>query len=147
MAELDKLRSHPFLRSLPSEEVKAISSKFTSGEFKQGDVVFRQGAQDDKLYLIITGRVRFTFTHLNGVEDEYISRGDGSFFGEVAAFSMDGIRTANAIVAEELSSFYITGRDLKGYLKSHPESHAGDGAEHEYLWSTTGEFTYPECQR
>ncbi len=120
--DLNTLKQVPLLRSLSESELAALAPRMRFVEIEAGEIIFEQGAQGDTLYFIRKGRVQFTFRHDTGHTDTFEESGPGHFFGEVAVFTVDGVRTATAKVVDTLEAYTLDRRELKEFLRDHPDA-------------------------
>ena len=71
-------------------------AKVTNEEsFERGELIFEHGANGDKLYLILEGKVRVSRTVPGGGEEALAVLGAGQAFGEMALLE-DTVRSADA---------------------------------------------------
>ncbi len=85
-------------------------------EYKDGDVILREGADDDHLYKIIKGKVEIYMGY--ETEGEIITGilTEGNYFGELGALTKErSIYTA--VAHEDALIMYISGDDLTNFAK------------------------------
>ena len=71
-------------RGLSAAEMKLLATFSTEERFREGSLIFREGEQGDKLYIVLDGRVRIS-KFIPGVGEEALTVLDrGDFFGEMA---------------------------------------------------------------
>ncbi len=119
-ANLLALKNIPLLKSLSEDELKAMFPILELVKRKKTEIVFKQMEKGDALYLILQGKVKFTYVHITGQIDIFEEVGAGKFFGEVGALSSEGLRTATAEVTQDLTAYKLKRKDLENFLKSHP---------------------------
>lgn len=51
------IAKHPFFHDLPEEDIRIIAGQANVVNFNEGDVLFKEGEDADKFYLIIKGKV------------------------------------------------------------------------------------------
>jgi CRP-like cAMP-binding protein len=51
------LAKHPFFQNIPEENIRSIAGLAKIVQFMEGDVLFKEGGDADKFYLIIKGKV------------------------------------------------------------------------------------------
>jgi ATP-binding cassette subfamily B protein len=100
-----------------------IADLFHIEEAGPGAVVFRQGDEGDRFYVIARGRVRVSASTDDGTERTLAVLQDGDNFGEVALLQ-DSPR--NATVTSEAATVFLTLRrtSFQRLLERHPEIHA-----------------------
>jgi CRP/FNR family transcriptional regulator, cyclic AMP receptor protein len=82
-------------RGLSAAEMKLLATFSAEEKFRAGSVIFREGDQGDKLYIVLEGRVRIS-KFIPGVGEEALTVLDrGDFFGEMALID-DKPRSADA---------------------------------------------------
>ena len=121
-ADLLVLKEIPLLKTLTMDELKAMIPILELVTYRKDEIVFRQGENGDALYVIRQGKVKFIYRHNSGQFDEFEEIGAGKFFGEVGALSSEGLRTATAVVSEDLTAYKLKRKDLENFLKNHPEA-------------------------
>ncbi|MFZ2490439.1 MAG: cyclic nucleotide-binding domain-containing protein [Thermoanaerobaculia bacterium] len=71
-------------RGLSGAEMKLLATFSSEERFRDGSIIFREGDQGDKLYIVLGGRVRIS-KFIPGVGEEALAVLDrGDFFGEMA---------------------------------------------------------------
>lgn len=71
-------------RGLSAAEMKLLATFSTEERLREGSLIFREGEQGDKLYIVLDGRVRIS-KFIPGVGEEALTVLDrGDFFGEMA---------------------------------------------------------------
>jgi cAMP-binding proteins - catabolite gene activator and regulatory subunit of cAMP-dependent protein kinases len=82
-------------RGLSAGEMKLLATFSSEERIRDGSMVFREGEQGDKLYIVLDGRVRIS-KFIPGVGEEALAVLDrGDFFGEMALID-DKARSADA---------------------------------------------------
>jgi serine phosphatase RsbU (regulator of sigma subunit) len=86
----------PFTKELPAEEIGALTEVLQLRHFPTGVVVFTEGDEGDRLYLVVEGEIEIV--RFLGTEDErrlsYLRAGD--IFGEMSLLIPGRLRTASA---------------------------------------------------
>ena len=121
-ADLAAIKNIPLLKTLSEDELKAMIPFLELVKYGKNEIVFKQAEKGDALYLILDGKVKFTYLHITGQIDIFEEIGAGKFFGEVGALSSEGLRTATAEVTQDLTAYKLKRKDLENFLKSHPEA-------------------------
>jgi CRP-like cAMP-binding protein len=116
---------------LPAAALDRLVLAFESHHLSDGEVIFSQGDDGDRLYLVESGAVNLLRT--DGNHSRLLARIDaGGYFGELALLS-DNPRTATAQCAGETELLSISGRDLKRLVaESAPALRSIVGAIKEY---------------
>ena len=87
---------------------------------ERGDILFHEGDQGDRLYVITEGKVKLGRTSLDGRENLLAILGPGEMFGELSLFD-PGARTATATAVAETQLVGLGTESLHGYLTTHPQ--------------------------
>ncbi len=109
------LQSKAFL-NLPTENIQNLLMKMTEVEYKKGDVVVRQGSQDDYYYIIKSGKCDVSRRPAPKVKDvklAILSIGDG--FGEEALIT-NGKRNASVTMNEDGALMRLSKEDFNSIL-------------------------------
>ncbi len=113
------LRTCTNLGVVPPKDLQELLRKFESEFCKEGDVVFRQGAESDKFYLIESGKVKIVLWDNNKHEIVNFLR-EGDFFGEKALVE-DTKRTADVICLTDCHLFSLTKEDFNQLIAKSPK--------------------------
>lgn len=102
---------------LSARELRLLATLSQEELYHRGDVLFREGSEGDKLYIILDGQVRIS-KQIAGVGDEALAILEtGDFFGEMALVDQ-GPRSADAIVhSEKLTLLAISNQVLNEILR------------------------------
>ena len=98
------------------EELRGIVSQTT---LRRGEVLFNEGDSGDRLYILLTGKVKLGHTSVDGRENLLAVLGPGEVVGELTLFD-PGPRstTATAVATTELLA--LEHNQLMGFIDSHP---------------------------
>ncbi len=124
-SKTDLLKSVKLLSAIPPEQLEKLAKVLTSEDFKNGQVIFEEGAKGDALYFISEGHVRIAKKlHAKDAKDveykELAILGPGACFGEMALID-DVERSADAIASGDGTLLKLGRADLANWLKSTPE--------------------------
>lgn len=89
------LRAHALFRGLDSANASAIASCCQILRVRKGQVIFRQGTPTQDLYIPLSGRIRLTFRHEDGVAVVISVIREGTLLGGVG-FLDEKTRTTTA---------------------------------------------------
>jgi len=109
------LQSKAFL-NLPTENIQNLLMKMTEVEYKKGDIVVKQGTQDDYYYIIKSGKCDVSRRPAPKVKDvklAILTIGDG--FGEEALIT-NGKRNATVTMNEDGSLMRLSKEDFNTIL-------------------------------
>ena len=86
---------------------------------ERGDVLFNEGDQGDKLYVIVEGKIKLGRTSSDGRENLLAILGPGEMFGELSLFD-PGPRTATATAIAETQILGLSNEQLQQFITSRP---------------------------
>ncbi|HKK48445.1 MAG TPA: HAMP domain-containing sensor histidine kinase [Alkalispirochaeta sp.] len=101
----DLLRSAYFFRNLDDTVLQAVAERCAAVQFDQGAIIFQEGDQGDRLFIVLSGEVE-VWKHAHAADASLLSRyGVGRFFGEMALVDeLPRSATAVAATSSELLS-------------------------------------------
>jgi len=107
------LRGVPFLAGLPTPTLERLAEKLQPVELKAGTVVFRQGEEGDRFYVVAGGAVDVV-----AEGRKLASFGEGYYFGEIAL--LHGIpRTATVTAASDVELYALERDDFLAAVTGH----------------------------
>jgi CRP/FNR family transcriptional regulator, cyclic AMP receptor protein len=114
------LKKAPLFAGLEDEAATALSSAMGKLHLNKGDVLFREGDTEDRLYIVVSGKIKLGRTGSAGRENLLAVLGPGQMFGELSVFD-PGPRstTATAVTACELRT--LEHDELLPWLTDRPE--------------------------
>ena len=114
------LKKAPLFARLEDEAATALSSAMGSVRLNKGDVLFREGDAEDRLYVVVSGKIKLGRSGSAGRENLLAVLGPGQMFGELSLFD-PGPRstTATAVTACDLRT--LEHDELMGWLTGRPE--------------------------
>src|SRR5918994_4255179 len=86
----------------------------------RGEVLFREGDEGDRVYVVIRGKVKLGRTALDGRENLLALLGPGQMFGELSLFD-PGPRSATATAVTDVTLLGLGHADLLPWLTGRPE--------------------------
>jgi CRP/FNR family cyclic AMP-dependent transcriptional regulator len=114
------LKKAPLFAGLEDEAATALSSAMGSLHLNKGDVLFHEGDSEDRLYIVVSGKIKLGRSGSAGRENLLAVLGPGQMFGELSVFD-PGPRstTATAVTACELRT--LEHDELIPWLTGRPE--------------------------
>ena len=114
------LKKAPLFAGLEDEAATALSSAMGKLYLNKGDVLFHEGDSEDRLYIVVSGKIKLGRTGSAGRENLLAVLGPGQMFGELSVFD-PGPRstTATAVTACELRT--LEHDELVPWLTDRPE--------------------------
>lgn len=109
-----------FFQDLPATVIEAIAAVCHPVEHQGGEVVFCEGDQGDRLYIVLTGEVQVWKNHGSPDASLLSEYGPGRLFGEMAL--VDRLpRSATALVTQQTKLLYLSRQDFHGLVQRYPE--------------------------
>jgi CRP/FNR family transcriptional regulator, cyclic AMP receptor protein len=116
----DALSDAPLFDALSEEDARALRAMVLVVKLDRGERLFAEGADGDKLYIIITGKIKLTKAAPDGRENLLSVHGPGEMFGELSLF--DPVpRTASATAVTDAELAGLTHDDVRAWLSTRPE--------------------------
>ena len=115
----DVVRNAPLFAALDDEAAGALMESMTTSHLERGDILFREGDQGDRLYVIGEGKIKLGRTSVDGRENLLAILGPGEMFGELSLFD-PGPRTATATASAETQLIGLGHEDLNSFLSGRP---------------------------
>ncbi|MFC7326199.1 Crp/Fnr family transcriptional regulator [Marinactinospora rubrisoli] len=116
----DVLSRAPLFEALDEEGAGALRSSISEVRLGRGQTLFSEGDEGDRLYVILSGKVKLTRTAVDGRENLLMVLGPGEMFGELSLFDPRP-RTASAIAVTDAVLAGLGHDDLRPFISSQPE--------------------------
>ncbi|SDP98501.1 Crp/Fnr family transcriptional regulator [Lentzea jiangxiensis] len=113
---MTRLSERPF----PLAFVELAANAGEKVRFRRGEVIFAEGAPDDGLYIIESGKVKVGRSCADGREHLHAICGPADLLGELAAFA-PGPRTSTATALTEVQAVCIDHACLRRWILTRPE--------------------------
>jgi CRP/FNR family transcriptional regulator, cyclic AMP receptor protein len=116
----DVLAEAPLFEALSEEDARALRADIVDVHLDRGERLFSEGDVGDKLYIILTGKIKLTKAAPDGRENLLSVHGPGEMFGELSLF--DPIpRTSSASAVTNARLAAIAHTDVRAWLSTRPE--------------------------
>ena len=116
----DVLRETPLFEALTEEDASALRAGIIDVHLDRGERLFSEGDPGDKLYIILSGKIKLTKAAPDGRENLLSVHGPGEMFGELSLFDpIPRTSSATAVVNADLAG--IAHDDLRSWLSTRPE--------------------------
>lgn len=115
----DVLRQAPLFSALDDEAMAALRSSLATTRLRRGEVLFHEGDNGDKLYVVLEGKVKLGRTSSDGRENLLAILGPGSMFGELSLFD-PGPRSASVTAVTDAEFAALSHDDLLRWLEGRP---------------------------
>src|SRR4030067_1048710 len=116
----DLLRDIPLFNSFSKTDLHSLADLLEERTLKQGRYLFREGAVDHCMYILLDGEVEVVKAQGITGERMLAKRGPGSIFGEMSMFTTLGEHTASVRARSELKLLKIRWREFVALLKRYP---------------------------
>jgi CRP/FNR family transcriptional regulator, cyclic AMP receptor protein len=117
--DIDVVRKAPLFAALNDEAARALMESMTSSHLERSDILFREGEQGDRIYVIGEGKIKLGRSSVDGRENLLAILGPGEMFGELSLFD-PGPRTATATAIAETQLIALGHEDLNSFLLGRP---------------------------
>jgi CRP-like cAMP-binding protein len=101
------------------DETRTLFESMRRVDLSRGDVIFREGEQGDRLYVIGEGKIKLGRRSGDGRENLLSILGPGEMFGELSLFD-PGPRTATASSVAEGVVYELDHEQLIQWIEQHP---------------------------
>jgi CRP-like cAMP-binding protein len=108
------------LQELDEHQMNLIRPLFESFSCPAGDIILKQGAPAQYLYLVVSGTVEMSFKPYDGNSMTVSHVEKDGLFGWSAVVGSE-IYTSSAIAIEDVEAFRIRGSELRKFCVEHPE--------------------------
>ena len=119
IVDLEVVRRAPLFATLDDDSAREVMASMDAVRMERGDVLFHEGDQGDRLYVITEGKIKLGCTSTDGRENLLAILGPGEMFGELSLFD-PGPRTATATAVAETQLIGLGNDQLRQLLGSHP---------------------------
>jgi CRP/FNR family cyclic AMP-dependent transcriptional regulator len=89
-------------------------------DFRRGEVVFREGEPGDRMYIVVSGKVKIGRRSRDGRENLLAVLGPSDVFGELSVFDT-GTRTSTVTAVTGVSAVSMDRNALHAWMAVHPE--------------------------
>jgi CRP/FNR family transcriptional regulator, cyclic AMP receptor protein len=116
----DVLSETPLFEALSDEDATALRRGIIDVQLDRGERLFSEGDAGDKLYIILTGKIKLTKAAPDGRENLLSVHGPGEMFGELSLFDpIPRTSSATAVTSARLAG--LAHDDLRAWLSTRPE--------------------------
>jgi CRP/FNR family transcriptional regulator, cyclic AMP receptor protein len=116
----DALSEAPLFDALSEEDSRALRAGVQVVNLDRGERLFTEGDKGDRLYIILTGKIKLTKAALDGRENLLSVHGPGEMFGELSLF--DPVpRTSSATAVTDAQLAGLAHDSLRTWLSTRPE--------------------------
>jgi CRP-like cAMP-binding protein len=105
----------------PPGAVSALTQQLHSIDFPRGHTVFTEGQPGDRLYIVISGKVKIGRRSPDGHDNLLTIVGPSDMFGELSIFD-PGPRTSSATTITEVRAVSMDRKTLRAWIADRPET-------------------------
>ena len=120
MDRIALLKKVSLFSNLSEANLKSIAEFCVERDFKEGDIIIRQGDSGIGLYIIVSGKVKIVKNTAGGEKLDMAEHGPGDFFGEIAVLD-NAPRSADVVALEDSKCLVLSAWDFKARMAVHPE--------------------------
>jgi len=113
-------RHAPLFAALDDEAAAELRSAMVEVTLSRGDVLFAEGDEGDRLYVVLDGKIKLGRTSPDGRENLLGILGPGEMFGELSLFD-PGPRTSTATAVTATRLIGLGHADLDPWIRRRPE--------------------------
>jgi CRP-like cAMP-binding protein len=115
----DFLKTVSLFSHLKEEELQRLASKSHYCAFKFGNVIIREGEQDDRLYILISGKVNVFKSYRTKKEKCLRTLEPPAYFGEIALID-DLVRSATVVAIRDTKTLCLDRLNLDREIERSP---------------------------
>lgn len=116
----DVLRQAPLFSALDDEAATALRASMADSRLRRGEVLFHEGDEGDKLYIVTDGKVKLGRTSSDGRENLLAILGPGQMFGELSLFDPGQRSSTVTAVTDQVELASLSHDDLLVWLDGRP---------------------------
>jgi CRP/FNR family transcriptional regulator, cyclic AMP receptor protein len=116
----DPLAKAGIFQGVEPSAIQALRASLESVSFPRSHVIFAEGEPGDRLYIVISGKVKIGRRSADGRENLLAVFGPSDMFGELSIFD-PGPRTSTATTVTEVSAVSMDRAALREWITKRPE--------------------------
>jgi CRP/FNR family transcriptional regulator, cyclic AMP receptor protein len=116
----DLLANVDLFAELRPDELARLAEASRRQDLRRGDIVFREGDEPDKLYVVVDGRIAISRRSVDGRESVVALMEEGDLFGEMGFFLPRG-RSAEARALEPSTLLAVSFDPVRKIYEDRPE--------------------------
>jgi CRP-like cAMP-binding protein len=118
--EEDVVKKAPLFTALDDASAASLRSSMTAVKLSRGQVLFKEGDEGDRLFVVVDGKLKLGTTSNDGRENLLSILGPGDMFGELSLFD-PGPRTATATAVVDSKLLALAHDQVIGWVTEHPQ--------------------------
>ncbi|KAH8398417.1 hypothetical protein KR215_009288, partial [Drosophila sulfurigaster] len=121
MGEVHEILSRAgIFQGVEAAAVNTLIEQLDSTTFPRGTTIFDEGEPGDRLFIIVSGKVKLARHAPDGRENLLTIMGPSDMFGELSIFD-PGPRTSAAVCVTEVTAATMDSQMLHDWIRAHPE--------------------------
>ena len=121
MTQADEMLSRaPLFANLSADDAKSLRTGLTVTDISRGERLFSEDEPGDKLYVILSGKIKLSRAAPDGRENLLSVHGPGEMFGELSLFDPRP-RTSSATAVTDAKLAGLAHDYMRGWLVTRPE--------------------------
>ena len=117
--KVDYLATVSLFSHLRKEELQRLANQSRYCEFKFGEVIIQEGERDDRLYILISGRVNVFKSYRTKKEKRLRVLEPPAYFGEIALID-DLVRSATVVAMRDTKTLCLDKLNLDREIEKSP---------------------------
>jgi CRP-like cAMP-binding protein len=118
--EEEAVKKAPLFTALDEASAASLRASMTAVKLSRGQVLFKEGDEGDRLFVVVDGKLKLGTTSNDGRENLLSILGPGDMFGELSLFD-PGPRTATATAVVDSKLLALAHDRVIGWVKEHPQ--------------------------
>jgi CRP-like cAMP-binding protein len=116
----DTLSRAGIFQGVDPDAVTALGAQLETVEYPRGSAIFSEGELGDRLYIVLSGKVKLGRHSPDGRENLLSVLGPSDMFGELSVFD-PGPRTSTATAVTDVELYTMERKTLLEWIRQHPE--------------------------
>jgi CRP-like cAMP-binding protein len=112
-------RKAPLFRGLDDDSAASLRGTMTVVKVSKGHTLFKEGAEDDRLFVVLEGKLKLGKSSTDGRENLLSILGPGEMFGELSLFDPQP-RTSTATAVTDVRLLALAHEQVMGLVTAHP---------------------------
>jgi len=118
--EEEAVRKAPLFTALDEASTATLRASMTGVKLFRGQVLFKEGDEGDRLFVVVDGKLKLGTTSNDGRETLLSILAPGDMFGELSLFD-PGPRTSTATAVVDSKLLALANDQVIGWIKEHPQ--------------------------
>jgi len=118
--EEEAVRKAPLFTALDEASAATLRASMTGVKLFRGQVLFKEGDEGDRLFVVVDGKLKLGTTSNDGRETLLSILAPGDMFGELSLFD-PGPRTSTATAVVDSKLLALANDQVIGWIKEHPQ--------------------------